>query len=160
MENTKAEISVGRMEKVIYMPLLGEGTECWRPVRAVGITEDVFKVIDDIPSNESWKFAPFSRVRCRSRTFTGGEPGLEAFEYAIESDPNYRLLRKHEKEVFRVVFTNGEESVVRVMHVDGEHEDFIYDLLSTNSERDHYRNRGEAACLAKFADLVSAQLET
>ena len=148
-----------QMETVIYMPLVGEGTDCWRPVRAVQITEDVFEVIDHIPPDESWKFAPFSRVRCRRRTFTGGESGLEAFEYAVESDPNYQLLKKHEKEIFRVVFKDGEEAVVRVLHVDGEYEDFIYDLLSTNVDREHRRARTDAAYVSKFAELVSARLE-
>ena len=107
------------METVIYMPLLGEGTGCWRPVRAVRVTEDVFEVIDQIAPDESWKFAPFSRVRCRRRAFSGGEAGLEAFEYAIESHLNYQLLKEHEKEIFRVVFKDGEEALVRVICVSG-----------------------------------------
>jgi hypothetical protein len=147
------------MDTVIYMPLLVEGTDCWRPVRAVRITEDVFEVIDQIAPDESWKFAPSSRVRCRRRAFSGGEAGLEAFEYAIESDLNYQLLKKHEKEIFRVVFKNGEEAIVRVTCVSGECEDFIYDLLSTNRDREHHRVRSDASYCARFADLLSAQLE-
>jgi hypothetical protein len=148
------------METLIYMPLVGEGTDCWRPVRALSISEDIFEVVDQIPSGESWKFAPFARLRCRNRIFTGGEAGLEAFEYAVESDPQYQLLKTHEKEVFRVVFKDGEEAVVRVLHVDGENEDFVYDLLSTNSNCDHHRARSDAGYLAKFTDLVSVRLET
>jgi hypothetical protein len=148
------------METEIYMPLVGEGTDCWRPVRALRISEDIFEVIEHVPSDESWKFAPSSRVRCRNRIFTDGKAGLEAFEYAIESDPNYQLLKMHEKEIFRVVFKDGEEAVIRVTCVSGEYEDFIYDLLSTNGDREHNRVRSDAAYCAKFADLMSAQLET
>jgi hypothetical protein len=149
------------MDAVIYMPLVGEGTDCWRSVRARRISEDIFEVMEKhIPSDESWKFAPSSRVRCRNRIFTDGEVGLEAFEYAIESDPNYQLLKKHEKGIFRVAFKDGEEAVVRVASVSGEYEDFIYDLLSTNRGREHHRVRSDAAYCAKFTDLVSAQLET
>src|ERR1700676_392992 len=126
------------METVVYMPLVGDGTDCWRPVRAQSISEDIFEVIDHIPSGESWKFAPFTRLRCRNRTFTGGEAGLEAFEYAIESDLNYQLLRKHEKGIFRIVFKDGEEAVVKVTGVSEEYGDFIYDLLSTNRDREHH----------------------
>ncbi len=147
------------METVIYMPLVAEGTDCWRPVRAVRVTEDVFEVIDQIAPDESWKFAPSSRVRCRRRVFTSGEAGLEAFEYAIESDLNYQLLKKHEKGIFRVVFKDGEEAVVRVRCVSGEYEDFVYDLLSTNGAREHHRVRSYAAYCARFADLISARLE-
>jgi hypothetical protein len=85
---------------------------------------------------------------------------LEAFEYAIESDPNYQLLKNHEKGIFRVVFKDGAEAVVRVTCVSGEYEDFVYDLLSTNGDREHHRVRSDAAYSAKFTDLVSAQLET
>lgn len=148
------------MGTVIYMPLVGEGTDCWRPVRARRISEDIFEVTEKhIPSDESWKLAPSSRVRCRNRIFAGGEAGLEAFEYAIESDPNYQLLKKHEKDIFRVVFRDGEEAVVRVTSVSGEYEDFIYDLLSTNGGREHHRVRSDAAYSARFADLISARLE-
>jgi hypothetical protein len=147
------------METIIYMPLLGEGTDCWRPVRAVPISDDVFRIVDQISAGESWKFGEDSRVRCRDRIFSGGISGLEAFEYAIETDPNYPLLKKHEQGIFRVAFASGEESVVKVLHVDEQHEDFIYDLVSTNLERDHYRAKSDAVYVAKFADLVSAQLE-
>jgi len=147
------------LETVIYMPLIGEGTDCWRPVRAVRITENVFRIVDQIRPDESWKFGEDSRVRCRDRIFSGGVSGLEAFEYAIESDPNYPLLKKHEQEIFRMVFASGEESVVKVLHVDEQHEEFIYDLLSTNLERDHYRSKSDVVYVAKFADLVSARLE-
>jgi hypothetical protein len=147
------------MEAVIYMPLVEDGTDCWRPVRAMRIAEEIFEVIEQIPPNESWKFAPFSRVRCRNRIFTNGEAGLEAFEYAVESDPNYQLLKRHEKEIFRVVFKAGEEAVVRVTYVSGEYEDFVYDLLSTNGDREHHRVRSDAAYCAKFTDLISVSLE-
>jgi hypothetical protein len=59
-----------------------------------------------------------------------------------------------------MVFASGEESVVKVLHVDEQHEEFIYDLLSTNLERDHYRSKSDVVYVAKFADLVSARLET
>jgi len=38
-----------RMKIVIYMPLLGDGTDCWRPVQAVQVTQDIFEVMDHIP---------------------------------------------------------------------------------------------------------------
>jgi len=145
------------METVIYMPLLDEGTDCWRPVRAVQVAQDLFEVIDQIPEGESWAFGPGSRVRCRKHVFSTGELGVMAFEYAIESNPYYQLLKKHERNVFRVIFADGEEAVVRVLHVDGQHEDFVYDLVSTNANR-HRRERKDAAYVARFADLVSAEL--
>jgi hypothetical protein len=55
------------MEKTIYMPLTGEGTGRWRPVRAVQVADDVFEVAEEVPEGESWRFAGFSRVRCKDR---------------------------------------------------------------------------------------------
>jgi hypothetical protein len=125
----------------------------------VQVAPDIFEVVDHIPAGESWAFAPGARLRCREHVFSSGEPGLEAFEYAIESDPHYQLLKKHERKLFRVIFADGEESVVRVLHVNGEYEDFIYDLVSTKADRDHYREHRDAAFVARFTDLVFAELQ-
>jgi hypothetical protein len=123
------------------------------------IEEDVFEIIDQIPLDESWKFAPFSRVRCRDKIFADGQAGLVVSAYAVESNPYYRLLKDNEGQVFRVVLADGEDAVVRVTHVDEEHEDFIYDLLSTNCKQ-KYRGRPKTAVyVVRFADLVSARLE-
>ena len=141
------------------MPLIDEGTECWRPVRAVQIGTDMFEVADTIPEDETWAFAPFSRVRCRDKVFADGQVGLVVFAYAIESNPLYRLLKNHEGRVFRIVLADAEESVVRVTHVDEEHEDFVYDLLSTNRDSKYRGMPKNAVYAAKLADLVSARLQ-
>ena len=145
------------MEKVIYMPLIDEGTECWRPVRANLIDSDIFQVVDDIPRGESWAFAPFSRVRCRDKVLADGRIEQVIFAYAIESQPYYRLFKDHEGEVFRIV-TDTEEAVVKVLHVDEEHEDFTCDVLSTNSQH-KYLNMQKAVYTINFASLISARLE-
>jgi hypothetical protein len=147
------------MEKIIYMPLLGKGTESWRPVRAVQITADVFEVCENIHENESWAFAPLSRVRCRDTVFADGRTGLAVFAYAVETNPFYQLIKGHQGQVFRVVLTDNEEAVIRVIHVDGEHEDFIYDLLSTNLDSKYRDKPKNAAYATKFSDLVFARLQ-
>lgn len=141
------------------MPLLHEGTECWRPVRAVQIGADTFELTDNIPEDESWAFAPFSRVRCRDKVFADGHSGLVVSAYAIESNPFYRLLKDNEGRVFRIGFVGAEEAILKVTHVDGEHEDFIYELLSTNLDSKYRDMPKNAAYTAKFADLVSVRLE-
>jgi hypothetical protein len=50
----------------IYVKLLDEGTDVWRPVQASRVAENVF-VIDDQPydrSIERWEFEPGERVLC------------------------------------------------------------------------------------------------
>jgi hypothetical protein len=147
------------MEKTIYMPLMGEGTECWRPVRAVKVADDVFEIAEEVPEGESWPFAGFSRVRCKEKLFTDGQSGLVVFAYAVESHPFYRLLKDYEGRVFRIVLTDGEEARVRVTHIDEEHEDFVYDLLSTNRDIKYRSAPKKSAFVAKFENLISAQLE-
>jgi hypothetical protein len=147
------------MEKTIYMPLVGEATDCWRPVRAVQISGDVFEIAEGVHEDETWFFAPFSRVRCQDRVFADGQTGLAIIAYAVESNPYYRLLKDHQGHVFRIVLADGEESVVKVTHVDEAHEDFVFDLLSTNIERKYRHTPGGAVYAVKFADLSSARLE-
>jgi len=45
------------------------------------------------------------------------------------------------------------------VHVDEEHENFIYDLLSTNLDGKYRLTPKGAVYVAKFAHLVSARLE-
>jgi hypothetical protein len=79
--------------------------------------------------------------------------------YAVESHPYYRLLKDHEGQIIRTFLADGEEAVVRVFHVDEQHEDFIYGLLSTNVGSKYCRDPKETSFVARFADLVSARLE-
>ena len=47
----------------------------------------------------------------------------------------------------------------RYVFLDEEHEDFIFDLLSTNLDRKYRGMPKEAAYAVKFTDLISARLE-
>ena len=54
----------------IYMPLLNEGTDVWRPVEATHLEADSFRVEGPVPEDEEWMFAPGSLVRCELRTLS------------------------------------------------------------------------------------------
>ena len=64
----------------IYVPLLDEGTDVWRPVQARPLGGDEFEILDLEPPGERWPFQSGSRVRCRVNVFSGGERGLVAYE--------------------------------------------------------------------------------
>jgi hypothetical protein len=64
----------------IYVALLGEGTEVWRPVQALLTGDCVYLLQGQIPSGESWQFSPGTHVRCEERVFSGGERGMVAVE--------------------------------------------------------------------------------
>jgi hypothetical protein len=71
------------MNVVVYMPLVNEGTECWRPVYARRVTSDIYEVAASHESDdEQWAFPSGSRVRCRAQVFSDGKTGLAAFEIA------------------------------------------------------------------------------
>jgi hypothetical protein len=62
----------------IYVALLDEGTDVWRPVEAQ--PEGAFyRIVDSVPEDEKWAFHPGSLVRCEPRQFAEGS-GLVAVE--------------------------------------------------------------------------------
>lgn len=64
----------------IYVGLANEGTSVWRPVEAVPISDNVFKIAaGSVPEGEQWEFAPGATVRCERRQLSDG-PALVAVE--------------------------------------------------------------------------------
>ena len=68
----------------IYVSLLNEGTDVWRPVMAEHIREDVYRIVGEPPDSEGeeWEFAPGDIVRCRKQKLSGGDC-LVAYEDAV-----------------------------------------------------------------------------
>ncbi len=62
----------------IYMPLLDEGTDVWRPVDATALKRDVYKVGGQMDKDEIWAFMPGTIVRCESKVLNNGEAKLIA----------------------------------------------------------------------------------
>ena len=60
--------------ETIYVALLDEGTDVWRPVLAARRADDLFEIIstNDDPEDEKWQFPPGSLVKCEHRTLSGG----------------------------------------------------------------------------------------
>ncbi|HEX4186900.1 MAG TPA: hypothetical protein VHY83_03280 [Solirubrobacteraceae bacterium] len=58
---------------LIYVELLDEGVDVWRPVPAIPEGADVYRLPDKKPADETWAFPPGSRVRCEARLIDGGE---------------------------------------------------------------------------------------
>jgi hypothetical protein len=56
----------------IYVELVDEGVEVWRPVAAIDEGDGVFRLRSDQPEGEVWAFPPGSRVRCEARELSGG----------------------------------------------------------------------------------------
>ena len=60
--------------ETIYISLLNEGTDVWRPVDAEMISEMVFKIpiTTTVPDDEEWMFKPGDTVKCQMRKLSGG----------------------------------------------------------------------------------------
>ena len=55
----------------VYMPLLNEGVDVWRPVTAMKITDIGYMVTEPAPDGEEWAFQPGHILRCEERNFDG-----------------------------------------------------------------------------------------
>jgi hypothetical protein len=55
---------------VIYIPLMNEGTPCWRPVEAEPIDRDHYRILTEQPQDEHWPVATGDVVRCEPRRFS------------------------------------------------------------------------------------------
>lgn len=59
---------------LIYVPLLDEGVDVWRPVRAERVSGNVFRILwrQEKSENEHWQFGPGDEVVCSDLTLSDG----------------------------------------------------------------------------------------
>ena len=63
------------LEDSVFVRLLNEGTDVWRPARAERLLDSAFRLLAPTnyePEDEEWEFPPGSMVACELRTI-GGE---------------------------------------------------------------------------------------
>ena len=67
-------------EGEIFVYLVGEGVDVWRPVRALPLGENTYRIVSEKsnPDDEEWEFSTGDVVKCRERVFSGGSSGLVA----------------------------------------------------------------------------------
>jgi hypothetical protein len=56
----------------IYVYLLDEGVNVWRPVAAQPLGADLYRLEGSVPADESWQFQPGTVVRCQERLLSEG----------------------------------------------------------------------------------------
>lgn len=71
--------------KQIYIYLLNEGTDVWRPIQALQLGDESFSIPQNtlIPSDEEWEFSPGDTVRCKKKHLSDGKTVLVAYEKLI-----------------------------------------------------------------------------
>jgi hypothetical protein len=72
--------STSRVVRVrIFVALLGEAVDVWRPVDAVVEGPDAYRIISQVANpDERWQFVHGDIVRCEPRRFADGSVGLAA----------------------------------------------------------------------------------
>lgn len=68
-------------ETSIFVNLTGEGLNLLRSVRAEHLGRDYYRIIDTMPTDETWEYLPGTVVRCRKKTLSSGK-AMVAFEEA------------------------------------------------------------------------------
>jgi hypothetical protein len=71
-------------ETMIYVSLLNEGLNVLRSVRAEPLGHDYYRIIDEMPENETWQFQPGQVVRCKKKALSSGK-AMVAMEEAPRS---------------------------------------------------------------------------
>jgi len=66
----------------IFVALIGEGVDVWRPVQAESLGGRLYRIatVNPDPQAERWQFVRGDVVRCEPREFSGGTRGLVAME--------------------------------------------------------------------------------
>jgi len=65
--------------RTVYVALLDEGVDVWRPTAAQQVAPHLFRLLGPVPPGESWHFQPDEVVRCEVRPLSEG-PALVAVE--------------------------------------------------------------------------------
>jgi hypothetical protein len=73
------EHSDSKAHTSIYVRLLEEGVDVWRPVAATRVGESMYRIAGDTPTGESWEYKTAELVWCRPRVFADGTHGLETY---------------------------------------------------------------------------------
>ena len=71
----------------VFVRILDEGTDVWRPVKAVRLGATTYRIADDpVPEDEAWVFQPGDIVVVERRQGEGCEETLIAMAQATHSD--------------------------------------------------------------------------
>lgn len=72
----------------IYVRLLDEDVDVWRPVAAEPVSGGVYRLASaDPPPDESWEFPPGAVVRCELKRLSGGDSWIAI---ALSDEPGSR----------------------------------------------------------------------
>ena len=59
-------------DTIVYVRIVNEDVDVWRPVAAEHVGGDSYRLLDDPPEDEEWPFVRNDVVRCEHRRLSGG----------------------------------------------------------------------------------------
>jgi hypothetical protein len=153
----------------IYVALLNEGTQTWRPVPAIYISGNIFLLTSSAQEQEEWQFASGTLVHCENRTFSDGEKGLVAVRKEIsfsESNPpssNYliKTAQQYADEIVRGTITPYQggrriwwECQLKLDKEDHRLDPFAYWAIEYEETQDHERRELCDKAIVEAAKLL------
>jgi hypothetical protein len=69
-------------ETMIYVDVIGQGISFMRSVRAEHVARDIYRIVDSMPPDETWRYQPGQTVRCKKRKLSSGK-AMVAFEEIV-----------------------------------------------------------------------------
>ncbi len=66
----------------IFVLVVNEPSMMWKPVEALAMSDDTYKIIsaNPDPQGQKWQFVTGNIVRCKQHTFMDGSQGMVAVE--------------------------------------------------------------------------------
>lgn len=70
------------VETQVYVPLLNEDMDVWKPLNALHQKENIYKIVSEnsSPTDELWQYNLNDLVKCKTKKFEDGKVGLVAYE--------------------------------------------------------------------------------
>ncbi len=67
--------------ETVYIKVLNERTEVWRPVECINQDDFIFLIPNDtkVPDTETWQFQPGARIQCGVRELTSNRKIIVAY---------------------------------------------------------------------------------
>ncbi len=71
-----------KVEVKVYVPLLNEGVDVWKPLKALHQKENIYKIVSEnsSSSDELWQYNLNDLVKCKTKKFEDGKVALVAYE--------------------------------------------------------------------------------
>jgi hypothetical protein len=134
----------------IYVALLHEGTDVWRPVEALEIGDGLFRIVSKNlkPDIEAWQFITGEIVRCQEKVFSEGLVCLVATELFMKNfmvidgaqNSTYDIFGI-DKTTFDIVFPSNsdvaflDEVIAKVKEIELDETSFFNNLYSNKLDK-------------------------